>query len=181
MSHRDDHEHDRYDDLTVLPEGEPPLTPEELRAAKTLARQVDQATTGQAPSEMDELLSAAMMIHAAQHLPALAVDRREQLYQQAVASQEERVHPRRVRQAAPWLALAASLLLLIAAVLLLQRAQPFHHRQGTTSKQVLSRGSDDLLGQPIADRAGASRRLDLVFADRLSGYRAVTLRTGVIP
>jgi hypothetical protein len=31
------------------------------------------------------------------------------------------------------------------------------------------------MGQPFKDRAGASRRLDLVFADRLNGYREVRL------
>ena len=44
--------------------------------------------------------------------------------------------------------------------------------------ETLSRSSNDIMAKPFTDRAGASTRLDIVFANRMRGYRSVVLAMG---
>jgi hypothetical protein len=117
----------------------------------------------------------------------LAVDRRVDLVQEAVAEGARRRRMGRLRRAAPAVALAASLLLVISAGLFTLRggeAPPRASRSPRAPRvdtRLLSRPSNDLMGRPFQQRGAASRRLDLVFADRLGGYRRVLLGRQEVP
>jgi hypothetical protein len=152
---------------------EPAASAEELEEARAFGAQVDRALAGERVSA-EETLAAALMVHASAHEPRLASGRRVALVDEALAGAA--VAPARRRPAvmrwAPALALAASFLLLLGSLVTLlapRRRAPARRLPSAT----LSRSSDALMGRPFRDRAGASRRLDLVFADRLSGYRQV--------
>jgi len=158
-----------------------PPTEEEQQQARQLAARVDGLLAGERPVAGDELVSAAAMVltGAAARAQRLDPAARDRLVSQALAeSGAARTGHGRLRRLAPALALAASLVLLIGALLSLVAAPRAPLRARRPPVQLLSRPSDDLMGRPFEDRAGASRRLDLVFADRWSGYRMLTLRTG---
>jgi hypothetical protein len=157
--------------------GEPAPTEEEERAARALASATQRLLTGD-PLEgpVDDLVATAQMIRTSlveeQHLPAA---RRDSLIDEALQRSRARRAPGRMRRLAPYLALAASLVLVLTSVVLQTRPDGPPRPGRSRAAQQLSRPSNDLMGQPFKDRAGASRRLDLVFADRLSGYRQVRL------
>jgi hypothetical protein len=164
---------------------EPAPDQEELELARRLGAATERLIGGEAlPGEMDgdELITASRMIRSAggaeehlsserkQELVALALD-------QAGHTSARTARRPVVLRAAPYLALAASIVLLLSALMvglptMRDRAAPQPARP-----QLLSRPSNDLMGRPFKDRAGAARRLDLVFADRLHGYRQVRLAT----
>jgi hypothetical protein len=161
----------------------PELAPEseasesEQREAAAFAERLDRALAGERPP-VDEALAAALMVRAAAHEQPLQdrglVDRALAEAEASVAAAAPSTRGfARVRRWAPALALAASLLLLAGTFLTLltpaRKAAAPARRALPTALQ--SRSSDELMGRPFQDRAGASRRLDLVFADRLSGYR----------
>jgi len=166
-------------------EQEPAPTEEELREAEALAGAVEGLLTGQPVGGADELTAASAMIRASMHEQHLAEERRDLLIQQAMQralASRPALRRSTVRRLAPVLALAASLLLVLGAGWLMWRGAPAGRRHvgpQALSPQMLSRSSDALMGRPFADRAGASRRLDLVFADRLGGYRQVLLARGM--
>lgn len=170
---------EKREGLGELDETEP--SAEELRAARQLAGDVEQVLDGGRPASGDELAAAAQMIVASMRDEHLAPGRRDELVRDAL--DEARVGQRRSWQAASLVALAASLLLVVGAAVLVWKGAPRGPRYGTVEPptRLLSRASNDLLGQPIVDRAGASRRLDLVFADRLGGYREARLLSGGMP
>jgi hypothetical protein len=156
------------------PEDEPPPGEEELTLAQRLGEQVDHLLAGEQAETGDELVAAAAMVRGTSRSVPLEEHRREQLVDQALRQALARPAPGRLRRVAPLLALAASVLLLLSTLLLLS-SPPTQVPVRRPPAQLLSRPSNSLIGRPIEDRAGASQRLDLVFADRLSGYRMVTL------
>lgn len=173
------------DELDEL-DGAPP-TAEELAAAAALAEASDRLLADpSAPSESPgveeaaELLATAGLIHASTHDIALARARRDALVDEALRTVDQRRRVRPLRRLAPLLALAAALLLALAAVLGGLGRGPFRRPAPRVAQELprsmTSRPSNDLLGRPITDRAGASRRLDQVFASRMAGYRALRLR-----
>jgi hypothetical protein len=94
----------------------------------------------------------------------------------ATASVTAAAAPRRptLRRAAPWALAAAA----IAAALLLAVTRP-GPAAAPLPAELRSRPADRLVG-PIERRlaAAAARRADLVYADRLAGYRQLVLRPG---
>jgi hypothetical protein len=159
---------------------EPAPTEEELREAQAFASKVDLLLADDDVGPPDELTAAARMIRASVHEERLGEQRRDELIEQAMRrtlAQPLQAPRGRTRRLAPVLALAASLVLVLAAALLVWRGGPAG-RHAEVPRQMISRGSDDLMGRPFEDRAGASGRLDLVYADRLSGYRQVLLARG---
>ncbi len=171
----DKRERDGFD----WPDGESAPDEQELQAAREHAEQVEQLLGGGGAAQ-DDLAALAGIIHHAEHEVVLGETRRARLLDEALAQKEE---PReRRRQLAPLLALAAAALLALGVALGvgLQGAEraPSRRVVGASSSlapQMLSRSSDGLLGKPIVDRAGASRRLDRVYASRLAGYRALRM------
>ncbi len=164
------------------PEDEAPASEAERLAAERLRAALD--GTGAQPADADEaeLRAAAAMLRAAAHEEHLAPAARDRLVREAIAG-ATLAHARpasRLRRLAPALALAASVLLLLGSLLLVGRA-PLRDRQRRPApaprELATSRPSNDLLGRPIEDRerASAARRLDLVFADRLAGFRRTRL------
>jgi hypothetical protein len=176
---------------------EPPPTEEELREAQAFASKVDRLlrgeptrsaqgdlTGGEDVGPPDELTTAARLLRASVREEHLSEQRRDELIEQAMLRTLAQPMPAprsRARRLAPVLALAASLVLVIGAALLVWREGPAGRHADATGqvpRQMVSRTSDDLMGRPFEDRAGASGRLDLVYADRLNGYRQVLLARG---
>lgn len=140
---------------------------------------VSSIATGDGAPPRDEPLQEGLVRTAALVRSSLGPEQRlgdvarRRLVGQAMAEGAAGRRLHRLRRAAPLLALAASLLLVVSALVLLS---PWSGVPGPSSDiTTLSRPSDDLLGRPIEDRAGASRRLDRVFDDRLHGYRRLRL------
>ena len=160
---------------------EAPPTEEELTEAHALGVSVDRLLAGEPTGRADSLMQASLMIQATHREQQLAEEQRDALIQQAMREALSHRAPaaRRGRRLATGslLALAASLALVLGAAVLVWRGTPArrHVDRPSPARQTLSRSSDELMGRPFTDRAGASRRLDLVFADRLSGYRQVVL------
>jgi hypothetical protein len=164
-------------------EDEPPPSPEEIAAASTLAEKVDGLRSGRLPEDKDALFSTAMMIRSSEIETSISRNEQDTIVRRALTQASADTRALKVRRWAPAFALAASLLLVIGSSILLLQVKPRETESPNPMlmSQVLSRPSDDLLGKPISDRAGASQRLDLVFADRLSGYRQVMLGEGRLP
>jgi hypothetical protein len=174
------------------PEEAPP-TEEELRQAGVIAALTDELVAGRevgarggaaAVPGGDELLGIAAVIRASSGEVELPPERRRTLVREALAEGlAGRAPRRRPRVALAFFAAAAALLLVVSA-LLLGPLRPPSSRGGAgwaPRRVALSRPSDPLLGRPFADRAGASARIDLVFADRMEGYRRIRLGEEVAP
>jgi hypothetical protein len=177
------------------PEDEPEPTPEELAAASALAGRTERLLAGEATAE-DEVLADAedpllgvALVRAAAGEARLPAERRDALVRAALqeargttvaegARRPGAGRPGALRRAAPALALAASLLLVALSFITLLRVPRSRPAAEPTPRVLLSRPSNDLMGRPFEDRAAAARRLDLVFADRLAGYRRLTLAGG---
>jgi len=162
--------------------GEDPPTEEELRQAEALGATMDRLLAGEPVAATDDAARAAQLIRSSFHEERLAEGRRDELIQQAMRQALARPvslpRPRRV-SVGSLIALAASLLLVLGAGLMVWQAGPARrHVAQEPPRQMLSRSSDGLMGRPFTDRAGASSRLDLVFADRMNGYRQVVLARG---
>lgn len=169
--------------LGPWPEDEAPPDDIEREQAERFARSLDALLEDDQHEAGDELQQTAGMIRASMGEPALARERRDALFEAALsdagAGQQREQRPRTIRRLAPVLALAASLLLVLASALMVGLPLSRRHADpAAPPDRVLSRPSDALLGRPIEDRAGASSRLDLVFADRLGGYRQLGLARG---
>lgn len=175
----------------------------EQRAASRLAAGIEALLTGDgrrpargeerdrepaAQRDADEALAAAVMISAAHREPELSRSVRDALIDEAIAGRGRGAAAPRRRWRA--IAAAAAVLIAVGAALLVGRMS-MHGQQASDGelarvsssagdgarqpRQLRSRPSNDLLGRPIRDRAGASHRLDRVFADRMVGYRRVML------
>lgn len=178
------------------PQDEPLATDDERTQARALGDRLDRVLERAGDRPVDELSTTALSVQASVRELPLAPQRRDQLLDSALAEAAPQAsrgqHSRGLRRLAPVLALAASVLLVVAGLMLTMHRQQAEQAEqtpvATVSSQtatgegqpvdprvMLSRPSNDLLGRPFADRAGASRRLDTVFADRLRGYRLVVL------
>ncbi len=162
------------------PPEEEALTDEELREARALGDSLDRMLAGDHPR--DELDAVALMVHSSERPRELSPLRRDDLVERAVTEAGQARRVRTLRRVVPAVvALAASVLLVVTGTMMTgtrsSEAPPAHRgslAQGA-DPSTLSRPSDDLMGRPFTDRAGASRRLDTVFADRMRGYRRVVL------
>ncbi len=152
------------------------------------------------------LLEAATMVHASTHDYALSDDRRTALIDSAFgdalalsapAAEEPSaaalaeadvtpLHSRRLLRAAPW---AIATVAVAAAVLLfLTRPSPDAGgrevvvvERAALSDINRSRPTDELIGKiDPADSGRASDRIDIIYADRMAGYRDLRLR-GLAP
>lgn len=179
------------DHPTKWDEDGPPPTEEELREAEAFGASVERLLDGDPGGDLegepgagpvDELTATARMIRSSLHEEHLAELKRDELIQQAMKralARPAQLLSSRARRLAPVLALAASLMLVLGAGLMLWRGRPAGQRHvAGPPRQMVSRASDELMGRPFKDRAGAAKRLDLVYADRLSGYRQVMLARG---
>lgn len=162
------------------PADEAPPTEEELAQAARLAGDLDGLLAGKRAGGGDEVLAAAVMVRAAQgtydlSLPAESSRRLldDALHQALTVGQ-----PSRLRRAAPLLAMAATLTLVISAMVVSPAFRAQDEARPAPPREQLSRPSDALMNKPFTDRAGASERLDRVFADRLRGYRTLALAGG---
>jgi len=171
------------DETRPWPEGEPAVSAEEQAAASQLADELDQALAGRLmrPSAQQGSLAAALMLRASAAEQHLHPARRSALVDEAIQSAQPRAiaaaRPRAARRWAPTLALAASLLLLVGASLMMLVPARKPSSRASIPITLRSRPSDELLGRPFSaeERGAASQRLDLVFADRLAGYRRLVL------
>lgn len=157
-----------------------PATQQEMEEARRLGEALDQLLAGEKPDREDDLVATARMIRSAASEEELAADRRDAAVQEAMRRVLERPLPRRSRWVASVAAIAASLALVTTALLMVRPTREQTAPTGPPTRMV-SRPSNDLMGRPFVDRAGASSRLDMVFADRLAGYRQVTLLAGEWP
>ena len=164
---------DERDARSSPDEEESDFTPAELEQARQLGERMDRALAGERPP-VDQTLAAALMLRAAQHEQRLGPERCCVLVDQALAGgAPARRRSTQLRRWAPALALAASVLLVLGSFLTQLTPGRRAARGPALPGALQSRSSDALMGRPFEDRAGASRRLDLVFADRLSGYRQI--------
>jgi hypothetical protein len=145
------------------------------------------------PEDRD-LLEAATLIRAAHSDAALAVERRDLLIERAFADALE-IGPaveapasppagvvplrRRLVRAAPWA--AAAIAAAAAVVLAVGRPAPAARtvvvEKIELSAMHRSRPADPLIGRIApADSGRASERIDIIFDDRLTGYRDLELR-----
>jgi hypothetical protein len=164
------------------PDDEAPPSEAERLAAEQFRESLE-ADAAPAEPELRELHAAAGMLRASVREEHLSPAERDRLVREALSDAllADARPSSRLRRLGPVLALAASVLLLIGS-LLIAGGGPLRaprSRPGPAPRELSrSRPSNDLLGGPIEDRAGAARRLDLVFADRLAGYRARLLAAG---
>jgi hypothetical protein len=199
MAHHDD-------DLIPEPDAEP--TPAEKARARSFAELVDKVVAGRPPAAMSaedrDLIEVATVIRAAHDRLELADARRASLVEQALHRAIDRggrttvppmksaaVEPaspaapipiesaRRWRRRAPWIVSGVSMAVAAAAVLvLLLRPAP----RPEMPAELRSRPSDPLIGEIPPERAGdAVSRIDTIFADRLDGYRQLSLGRGGRP
>lgn len=169
MTNDDDHRKNGLDE-------DPPPTSEEVEAARALAAATERLLDGAPGADREtEELATARMIRAAVAEEHLSATRRDALISAAVGRSAARPLSTQMRRAAPYAAFAASLVLLLASILVQTGSVRRAPASPASPEQLLSRPSNDLIGQPFVDRGGASSRLDLVFADRLSGYRELRL------
>jgi hypothetical protein len=156
------------------PEDEAPASEAEQQAAERFRDALE--ATGDAPVAPDpeqvELHAAAAMLRSVAREEHLEPAERDRLVREAIGLARPVASPARSFRRFAGLALAASVLILLGSLLLVGRGQLSSPRSRIrpVPRLLTSRSSDELIG-PIEDRAGAARRLDLVFADRLAGYR----------
>ena len=182
------------------------FSPEEMAQAAALAEQVDDLVAGRAApvvlaSGDRDLLQSSSMIYAAHHEMTLSDARKSALIEEALAGAtgarradfEEEVPSDLDRaRAKRRLGLGVAVLGFIAAaavLLLVWRTPPGPrtadqgHGQGSVVIQIelpeseQSRPSDALIGQISRDESGqAGERLELLYADRMAGYRSLQYR-----
>jgi hypothetical protein len=162
------------------PEDELPPDEEELGAAREFGEHLDRALQGEQLPDAAGLLAAARMARLAfGPEERLAEARRNAIIEEGMRRALTRRARRPQRWLAPAFAVAASLLLVTSLSLFVSLPQRSARAPiSAVSPRTLSRPSDELMGKPFTDRAGASSRLDLVYADRLNGYRQVMLGRG---
>lgn len=192
-----------HDDRDAIPEPDLPATDSEKHRARAFGDLMDDMLAGEAPppaveANQRDLLEMATSLRAQiGHMP-LADDRRDDLIDsafraavgapatqsvdagaaEAASMSDWRARSRKV---IPWVGMVAAAA--AAAVLLLTRPAPRTHTVETVverpvlSIQHLSRPSDALIGKIDPARAGdATSRIDMIYADRLAGYRDLRLR-----
>lgn len=182
------------------------FSPEEMAQAAALAEQVDDLVAGKAApvalaSTTRELLQSSSMIYAAHHEMPLSAARKSALIEEALAgatgatradfdeqapSDLDRARARRRRGVG---VAVLGFIAAAAAILLVWRAPPGPRtaNQGPGQESVViqlqlptaeqSRPSDALIGQISQSESGqAGERLEVLYADRMAGYRALQYR-----
>ncbi len=192
------------DDILTGPVPDPDAEPTaaERAHARTFAELVDKTLSGRTPPAMSAddraLLEVATVIRATSGGLPLAPARQrtlvEDVLRQAVgvgtggagASTSGAVTPisrGRARRWAPWLIAGASTLVAAAAIAMLwlrTAPEPVPVAAGTVPVHWTSRPADPLIGEIVPQRAGdASARIDVIFADRLDGFREQRWSRGV--
>jgi hypothetical protein len=187
------------DDILTGPVPAPDAEPSasERAHAKTFADLVDKTLAGRTPPAMSAedraLLEVATVIHAASGNAALPAAKRRSLVEDALqravggagAATVSSVVPieRARRRWVPWAIAATSTVVAAAAILLLwlRAPEPLPRQPEVVEVPVhwKPRSADALIGPISRDRAGdASTRIDMIYADRLDGYRERTLHGG---
>ena len=155
-------------------------TPEEKARAHRLARLVDDMLAGEpAPPALEAedraLLETATAIHAAMGKSApLEPAETSRLVESAFAGPAPLSPPRRgwLRRRGPWMVAAMSAAVAIVFVL----ADPVRKQEAPPAAKAARPTPDQLVGRiDEKDSGDASRRLDVLYADRLTGYRSVKL------
>jgi hypothetical protein len=184
------------DDILTGPVPDPDAEPTaaERARARTFAELVDKTLSGRTPPAMSAddraLLEVATVIRVTSGgLPLAAGKQRtmiEDVLRQAVgvggagagASMSDAVTPisrGRARRWAPWVIAGASTLVAAAAIAMLwirTAPEPAPMAAGVVPAHWKSRPTDPLIGEIVPQRAGdASARIDVIFADRLDGFR----------
>jgi hypothetical protein len=182
-----------------VPAPDADATPTERAHAKTFADLVDKAlagrTTPPAMSADDRaLLEVATVIRAATGKAELPAAKRTSIVEEALrqavggaGATSGGIVPidRARRRWVPWAIAATSTMVAAAAVLLLWLRAP--ERVQTTEPVATPthwkrRPADPLIGPISRERAGdASTRIDMIYADRLDGYRDRQLARGRKP
>lgn len=198
---------DDDDDLSV-PAPDAPDAPGERARAKGFAELIDKVVAGRTPAavpaEEQALLEVATALRAAMRPVELAAARQSALVESALATAIDRragrptgvsaslpVIPlaaaprRRAARWAPWLVAATTSVAAAAALLLWLReraappAPPLTTAVAPLPETERSRPADPLIGVIERDRAGAALdRIDAIYADRLTGYRARRMAGG---
>jgi hypothetical protein len=190
------------DDILTGPVPAPDAEPSasERARAKTFADLVDKTLAGRTPPAMSAddraLLEVATVIHAASGNAELSATKRRSLVEDALrqavgtkATTTSAVTPieRARKRWVPWAIATTTTLVAAAALLLLWLRQP---EPALPNTEVLvevpvhwkPRPADSLIGPISRDRAGdASTRIDMIYADRLDGYRERKLARGRKP
>ena len=182
---------------------EPEADEAEKGRAESFAELIDGLVGGaQTPPALTpdnrDLLEVATMIRATHHDVELPERRRDRLIERAFADALDLQQPaaptaplpadviplrRRALRVAPWI--ATTVAAAAAIFLALDRPQPTTHtvvvQEIELSEMHRSRPADPLIGRiDPADSGQASERLDIIFADRMTGYRDLKLR-GINP
>jgi hypothetical protein len=183
-----------------FPEDEDAATEEELAAATALASRVDSLLDGEPlPGLMDadekDLAELSSMIHSAHHEMPLATDRQASIIEAALAQGagvgngdddgENDLARARAKRTPRWPIVVGGLVMAAAIALLVLRPPPKSEPQ--TSAPVArvmdlpasqqSRPGDALVGQIAREAsAEAATRLDQLYGDRMTGYRALQYR-----
>ena len=192
----------RDDDKDLIPEPEAKADEAESARAESFAELIDDLLAGAptppalTPSDRD-LLEIATMVRASTGVMALADERRDHLIDRAFTdamklpdSAEQPVTPpadvipftrRPVMRALPWVAAtvaaAAAVMLALTRPDYTTRTRMVVVERAQLSTMHRSRPADALIGRiDPADAGRASERLDIIFADRMTGYRDLQLR-----
>jgi len=164
-----------------VPDPDAEVTASERAHAKTFAEIVDKTLAGRTPPAMSAddraLLEVATVIRAAHGGLDLAASKKRSIVEDALrqavggvaATTSGGVAPipiSRARRWAPWGVASASMAVAAAAIVVpwLRVPQPGTPKHGASV--------DSLVGPIAREHAGdASARIDIIFADRLDGYR----------
>jgi hypothetical protein len=189
------------DDILTGPVPAPDAEPSasERAHAKTFADLVDKTLAGRTPPAMSAddraLLEVATVIHAASGNAELSATKRRSLVEAALrqavgtkATTTSVVPIERARKRwVPWAVATTTTLVAAAALLLLwlRKPEPPPLQPDATAEVPVHwkpRPADPLIGPISRDRAGdASTRIDMIYADRLDGYRERKLARGRKP
>jgi hypothetical protein len=182
-----------------VPAPDADATPTERAHAKTFAALVDKTLAGRTPPAMSAddraLLEVATVIRAASGKAELPAAKRKSLVEDALrqavggagATSGGIVPIERARKRwVPWLVAATSTAVAAAAILMLWLRAPdrvqVNEGVAQTPAHWKPRSADPLIGPISRDRAGdASTRIDMIYADRLDGYRDRQLARGRKP
>jgi hypothetical protein len=168
-----------------VPDPDAEVTASERAHAKTFAELVDKTLAGRTPPAMSAddraLLEVATVIRAAHGGLDLAASKKRSIVEDALrqavggvaATTSGGVAPipiSRARRWAPWGVASASMAVAAAAIVVLWLRVPV--RPSTNRAPIEAASVDSLVGPIAKEHAGdASARIDIIFADRLDGYR----------
>lgn len=170
-----------------VPDPDADVTPSERAHAKTFAELVEKTLAGRTPPAMSAddraLLEVATVIRAAHGGLDLAANKKRSIVEDALrqavggvaATTSGGVAPipiSRARRWAPWGVASASMAIAAAAIVVLWLRVPVGPSAPSHQETAEVESLDALVG-PIAREhaADASSRIDIIFADRLDGYR----------